>query len=486
MMRTNYQVNDTLQFRILSDDQIEEIFLSALQVLERTGARVHSEEGLSLLKKAGGRLSGGDLAYIPSWLVKDALNKVPGQVVVAGRDRTKRVELRRERIHYMTSSGSPFMIDPQTDERRPFTIRDVRDAARIADALPNIDVCMALGSASDVPAATRQRHHLLALAQGTTKPLAVRATDVDDLADQYRMACALVGGEAEFERSPLFVVYLEPASPLVHGKAVVDELLYAVEKGIPVVYAPVSIAADTGPAPMAGVLVQHVAGFLTGLVLCQLQRPGASVLVGGTVSIKDLQTNSPAYGAPEMALLSAGMAQVAGWLRLPVVSTGGGSDARVFDQQAAMEAANSIAIAGLAGTSLVRGVGCLGAGDTGSYDMLVMGDEIIGMCKHIYRGVAVDEEHLAVDVIDHVGPGGHFLMEDHTLKHFRTQHWFPRFLERGSRETWETGGSRLLSQRVRDGVLHIMGAHEPAPISPQVEGVLGEIVAEADRRHAAA
>ena len=41
-MRVNYQVNATPQFRVLSDDQIEEIFHSTLDVLERAGTRVSS------------------------------------------------------------------------------------------------------------------------------------------------------------------------------------------------------------------------------------------------------------------------------------------------------------------------------------------------------------------------------------------------------------------------------------------------------------
>jgi trimethylamine--corrinoid protein Co-methyltransferase len=40
-MRVNYQKNATPQFRVLSNDQIEEVFYAALDILERVGTRVY-------------------------------------------------------------------------------------------------------------------------------------------------------------------------------------------------------------------------------------------------------------------------------------------------------------------------------------------------------------------------------------------------------------------------------------------------------------
>jgi len=137
-MRANYQVNVTPQFRVLSDDQVEEIFHSALDVLERVGTRVYGEEGLALLRDAGCLVSDGDLVRIPSWLVKHALNTTPERIVVAGRDRRRRIVLEKDKIYFGTGSDCPSLIDPYTDEVRKYTYQDVYDAARISDALPHI------------------------------------------------------------------------------------------------------------------------------------------------------------------------------------------------------------------------------------------------------------------------------------------------------------------------------------------------------------
>jgi trimethylamine--corrinoid protein Co-methyltransferase len=483
-MRVNYQVNTTPLFRVLSDDQIEDVYLSALQVLERTGTRVYHDEGLELLREAGCQVSDGNLVRIPSWLVKASLETTPERIALAGRDRSKRITLEYNKIYFGTGSDCPFILDPYSDERRRYTFKDVYNAAKIAEASPHINFHMSLGLTSDVPIGSYDRHQLLAMLQGTTKPLVITAVDEKGLADQYEMACELLGGPEEFAKAPLFVIYIEPSSPLNNSREAVEKVLYAAETGIPAIYTPCPMCGGTAPTTLAGLLVQCLAECLTGIVLAQLKKKGAAIIIGGLVSILDMSSTIMSYGAPEMALLSAAMTDVAKWLRLPMFSTAGCSDAKVLDQQAAIESAISIAVAALSGANLIHDVGYLESGLIGSYDMLVMSNEIIGMVKHILRGIAVDDEHLATHVIDRVGPGGHYLADDHTLKHFRTEFWYPTLLDRTRWEDWEAAGAKSLGQRVREKVLDIIENFEPQPLDPEAEARLKAIIARADQLYA--
>ena len=483
-MRTNYQTNATPLFRVLSEDQIEDIYLAALEVLEQTGTRVYHEGAVALLREAGCLVSDGNLVRIPSWLVKACRETTPERVVIAGRDRSKRLSLEYKKAYFGTGSDCPFLLDPYTDERRPYTFQDIYHAAKLAEALPNIDFHMSLGLTSDVPMKTYDRHQLLAMLQGTTKPLVITAVDKQGLEDQYEMACAVVGGPEEFARAPLFIIYIEPSSPLSNTKEAVEKLLYAAETGIPAIYTPCPMCGATAPATLAGLLVQCLAECFTGLVLAQLARKGASVIIGGVVTIMDMASTIMPYGAPELPLLSAAMTDVAKWLRLPMFSTAGCGDSKVLDEQAAIESSVSIAIAALSGANLIHDVGYLEAGLVGSFDMLVMSDEVISMVKRIMRGITVDREHLAIEVIDQVGPGGHFLAEDHTLRHFRTEFWQPRLLDRSRVETWQAAGAKTMGQRVREKVLDLLENFQPAPLPAAVEAQLKAIVARADKTHA--
>ena len=479
-MRANFKANVTPQFRVLSDDQIEDIYLAALQVLERTGTRVYSKEGLELLGDAGCQITDDNLVRIPSWLVKASLETVPERISIAGRDRSKRLSLEYNKIYFGTGSDCPFILDPYTDERRRYTFKDVYNAAKIVEALPNIDFHMSLGLTSDVPIGSYDRHQFLAMLKGTTKPMVITAVDKNGLADQYEMACEVLGGPEEFAKAPLFVVYIEPSSPLNNSVEAVEKLLYAAEKGIPAIYTPCPMCGGTAPATLAGLLVQCLAESLTGIVISQLKKKGAAIVIGGVVSIMDMSTTILSYGAPEMSLLSAAMTDIAKWLRLPMFSTAGCSDAKVVDQQAAIESAISVAMAALSGANLIHDVGYLESGLIGSYDMLVMSDEVISMVKHILKGIVVDEEHLALHVIDRVGPGGHYLADEHTLKHFRTEFWYPKLLDRSRWEDWVASGSKTLGQRVREKVIDLIENFEPEPLDPDVEARLKEIIKRAD------
>lgn len=484
-MRVNYQVNVTPQLRILSDDQIEQIVWAALEVLQTTGARVYQDQALALLREAGCVIEDENLVHLPAALVENCLKSAPSRIVLGGRDRHKRLWLEKDRIYYGTGSDCPFLLDPYTGERRRYTFDDVYHAAKIADALPHIDFFMSLGLVSDVPIGTYDRHQFLAMLKGTTKPLVITAVDREGLQDQWEMACAVIGGKDEWRKLPLFALYIEPSSPLSNSKEAVEKLLFAAANDIPTIYTPCPIGGATAPATLAGVLVQALAECLTGITIAQLQRRGAPMIMGGVTSIFDMQTTILSYGAPELALMSAAFTDIAKYLRLPMFSTAGCSDAKVLDQQAAIESAISIAVAGLSGANLIHDVGYLESALDGSYDMLVMSNEIISMVKRILRGVVVDSEHLALDVIERVGPGGHYLMDDHTLKYFRDEFWMPELLDRHNYEVWMEEGGKTLGQRVHDKVLDLIAHYEPAPLAAEVERKLKLIVASADERHEA-
>ena len=490
-MKANYRVNMTPQFRVLSDDQIEEIFHASLEVLGRTGARIYGQEGLALLRDAGCHITQEDsgsqargIVRIPAGLVKESLNTTPSRVTLAGRDREKRLTLQKDQFYFGTGSDCPSLLDPYTGKLRKYTYDDVYNAARISDALPNIDFHMSLGLTSGVTRHVYDRHQFLAMLSGTSKPFVITTVDKSGLVDQYKMACEVLGGPDEFAAAPLFVVYIEPSSPLSNSIEAVEKILYAAEMGIPAIYTPCIMCGGTGPATMAGVMVQALAEHLVGVVLAQLKRKGAPVIMGGVLSPMDMATSIMSYGAPELALVCAAMTDVSKWLGVPMFSAAGCSDAKILDEQAAIEASISITLAALSGASLIHDVGFLESALLGSFDMLVMSDEIISMAKRIMRGVAVTPETLAVGEIHQVGPGGHYLTREHTRQHFRSEMWMPTLMDRQMRRAWEAGGSQSMADRIRARVLDILENHEPTPIPQTARAGLLEIIAQAEVRYA--
>lgn len=485
--KTNYQVNATPTFGVLSEDEIEAIYFAALTVLYETGVRVYEPEGIQVAYDAGAivedRQSDSSLVKIPPWLIDKALATLPRKVVVRGPDRKYKMELYKDAIYFGAGSDTPFTIDPYSRERRRATYKDVKNFARVAQALPNLDFHMSLGIVQDTAVGTYDRWQYLAMLEGTTKPINITAVDIDGLKDQLEMAYIRVGGKDEWRKGPLFSLYIEPVSPLSHSEEVVQKLLFASDNDIPFVYTPCPLAGATSPTTLAGTAVQALTESLFGIFLSQNRKPGAPMIIGGLMSNMDMSTTVYCYGSPEMALLSAAYTQITKWLGLPMYETAGCSDAKMFDEQAAMEATLNISTAALSGGNMIHDVGYLEQGLTSSMEMMVASDEIIDMVKRIMRGIPVTDATRALDVIDEVGPGGHYLEHDHTFTRFKSDIWRPKLVDRQVHEAWEAGGSKTYRQRVQARVHEILEAEEEPLLDEKMYKELRRVCELADSRH---
>ena len=473
-MRVNLSQNGSVQFRVLSADQCEQIFLAACEVLERVGTRFYEPQSVEILKNAGCVVKDGIRVRIPSGLIKQALNTVPGRFTLYTRDGEPVIKVEPHRAHFGPGPTCCNFMDPETRERRLFVKNDAALVARVCEALPNIDYVMSLGSVSDVPREQADIHEFDAMVRETTKPIMSWSFTRESLAAIHEMCATVKGSKEACAREPFMIHYAEPSSPLKNSAEAVEKLLYCAENGIPIVYTPCCISGATAPATMAGVLVQNLAEALGGVVLSQLVRKGTPIVVGGVVSILDMHTTILSYGAPALSLLSAGAAEVARYLGLPLFSTGGCTDSKCLDAQAAVEASISIVFAALSGASFVHDVGYVESAMTGSLGQLVMCDEIIGMARHITRGIRVDEETLAVDAIAEAVEVGDFLSIEHTAGHFRDQFWFPRLMDRYRYGEWVADGSKTLTDRVWERVREIIA-------EPRAPALAGDVLAQLDR-----
>ncbi len=480
-MKSNYNVHFTPQFRVLSDDQMEELHLATLEVLRRTGVVVYEPEGVELLKKAGCKVDGNRVCF-PAHLLEYALRCAPPGVTLCDRNGKEAMRLEDGRTYYGTGSDTPNVIDPYSGGRRKGVLRDVEDMARLVDALPNLDFVMSMAIASDVDQAISDLHHFRAMLTNTTKPICFTAWNLANLKDIVEMCEAAAGGAEEYRLNPFAILYAEPTSPLQHTLESTQKLLYMAGKGLPTVYTPAPIAGASAPVTMAGELVQANAELLSGLAMAQLKRAGAPVVYGGGLPFMDMQTMIVPYVPPEFLLSMAAMTDVARYYyRLPVFSYGGCSDSKVFDQQASLEGALWILMTALSGGNLAHDVGYVESGLTASMDMIVMNDEVIGMVRRIMGGVVVDEETMALEVIDEVGPGGHFLDTEHTYRHFR-ENWFPKLLDRTNYQTWVENGRLTYGQKANARVREILESHTPQPLDEEVKAKLAAIIARAEQR----
>jgi trimethylamine--corrinoid protein Co-methyltransferase len=309
-----------------------------------------------------------------------------------------------------------------------------------------------------------------------TKPLMHGTGDLASLQAVAEMAALVAGGWEELAQRPFYVHYAEPLSPLAHSDEGVAKLLFCVEHGIPVIYAPVTLSGRSAPVTGAGNLVACLAESLSGLVIAQLKRRGAPVIFGGVPTVIDMSTALVSYGAPEMSLWSAALADMAHYLLLPVFVTAGCTDSVVFDQQAAAESAISCLMAALSGANLVHNVGFTKGAKSASLELIVATNEFIDMIRTIMGGLELTAETLALDVMEQVGPGGSYLGEKHTVHHFR-ENWLPKLMSRGNYDQWMIAGCLSLGDNANQRVRQILHEHRPEPLPEEVVDELDKMEA---------
>jgi trimethylamine--corrinoid protein Co-methyltransferase len=441
---------------------------------------VLAPEAQDLLREAGAKVD-GTRVRIPPHLVEWAIRAAPPRVLLCDRKGTPAVYLEDNKGFFGTGSDTHNVIDPHTGHRRKAVKADVANVARTCDYLPNIDFVMCMGIASDVEASISDLHHFEAMVTNTTKPIVFTAWSLDNLKDIVEMAEAVAGGAEALRFNPFVTLYGEPISPLQLAREGLEKMLYMAEKGLPQVYTPGINIGATAPVTLAAVLAQGNAEALAGLTIAQLKRAGAPVVYGGIGLFLDMRTTTLAYNAPEMYLSLAAWADMAHRYRLPVWSYAMHSDSKLFDEQAALEGAMATLIAALTGGNLIHDVGYIESGLTTSFEMLVLSDEIIAMVKRFMGGVEINEETLALDVIDEIGPGGHYLGTDHTYRHFR-EHWYPTLVDRGNYQSWVENGKTTLGQRVNEKVKTILETHTPEPLPEEAQKALSRIVEQAEKR----
>ncbi|MFO8233970.1 MAG: trimethylamine methyltransferase family protein [Bacteroidales bacterium] len=481
-MKMNQTVNMSTRFRVLSEDQIEQIFYAALEVLERTGGNIYQDEALELFKNSYAVVRGNNVR-IPTTMVEEALNFYPRKITLKGRNGKRSLQLQKDTVAFGTGSDLPFTYDRETGERRRTAYKDVNNAAKLVDALSNYDFFMSHGIVSDAPnTQTYDRHQFMAMLDYCTKPMVLTSVDGEGLEDLWKMGCLIQGGEEEFRLNPLFVAYIEPISPLKNDRTAVEKLLFAAEKKIPAMYTPCPSSGATAPATIAGMLVQSLAETLLATVLTHLKNPGMPLIMGGVTTLLDMKKSTYSYGAPELSLASAANTDIAKWLNLIMFSTGGCSDSKILDEQAASEQMMNLFYSYLSGANLIHDVGYIDHGTNASLESLVLNQEMMGMVKQFGKGINTDDDHMALDLIEKQGPGGEYVTTDHTFKHWKE--WFlPTLQDRGDYETWKKNGMKTMDQRVKERTIELLNTHEPEPIEDKLKQELHKIIDDADKRH---
>ena len=481
MIKLNHKFSRAPYLEILSEEQIYAIHSATLEILERIGMQCNNEAALRIFKDGGAYVE-GDRVKIPPAMVEQALRTAPSRSLIRGRRGNGEVLLEKNVTNYGCGTDVPYHIDPYSHEIRLTVLKDIENMNKVVQKCENIDFTSNSGLASDVRPELQDLYHYKAGSTYCDKPFFTTAANSENMKVLIDMATVFAGSYENLRRAPLLIVYGEPVSPLFFDKNATDVLLVCAEYKIPIVFPPMVQIGATGPMSLAGGLAQGSAETLASLVVHQLKNPGAPFIWGPFVSMMDMHTTVCCYGGPVLMKSQAALGQISRFYNIPTFGFASVTDSAEIDAQCGMEMMWSALVNALAGLNLCHDVGYLSSGMIVSLESLLLADEIISAVSHFMEGIEVNEETLALDVIEKVGPAGNFLSEKHSIRFLKKEGWYPRFLNRKNFQTWKTEGSKTVNQRLEEKAHQIIEEDVPPLISEDEMKELDKIIAEREKK----
>jgi trimethylamine---corrinoid protein Co-methyltransferase len=468
-------------YHVLSEKEISQIHETSIRVLGKVGFEINYPPALDLFEKSGARVD-RDLrrVYVSRELVSRCIKQAPAEFVFYGRQKGKNITIGGKRVHFGTGGLALYVLDLER-KKRPGTIRDVADLARLADKLEYLDFFIIPVYPHDINIDTVDINTKYQAFLNTGKPVMGGIFSRQGLDDMVRIASIVAGGLEKLQRRPFVGFISSITSPLKISSDHAEFIMEVARYGLPLATSTAPAAGATAPVTLAGTLVQQNAEALMGVILTQLVNPGTPVLYSAVPVTMDMRTMSFLMGSIESGLMNAAITQMAHYYRLPCYITVGTTDSKVPDAQAAHESASTAMLAALAGGNFIHeAFGMLDGAMTVSYAQYVIDNDIVGSCLRTLRGIEINRDTLAYDIIAKVGPGGNYLSEDHTVKYMRTESYLPQASDRQQYQRWMDAGSKDSWKKAEEVAAQLIGESSevivPAEIDAKVRAQFPELV----------
>jgi trimethylamine--corrinoid protein Co-methyltransferase len=441
------------QYRPLSPEQVKIIHKASLDILENTGFTYEAglEDTIELLEKNGASIDKGqNRIRFPRGLVTTQVARAPEKVVLCGQDPENDLNLTEDRVHLGTGGAAIKILDPDTGNIRSTTLDDLYKVSRLVDQLSNIHFLVRPCIPTDIDEKDYDINMFYTCLAASGKHVMSGVNDEEGLHRVMELASMIMGGKENLKQRPIISITacfaISPLKLCTQSTLIMQE---AIRNFIPVALSSAPMAGSTSPLTMAGTLAQLHAEQLAGITICQLTNPGAPLLYGGIPGMANLSSMGYSGGGVECGMMNAAIHQLAHHIRVPNYNSAGLSDSKVPDAQAGYEKAFTSVLASMGGSNYIHhAAGMLESMLTIAHEQYVIDDEIIGNCCKVLQGIEVDEEHLALEVIDSVGPGGNFMTSPHTMSHMRKEYYMGNGVtDRKAREKWESEGSQDTQQR---------------------------------------
>lgn len=468
-IRFSSEGNPMPNWPFLNIENLENLHAAALHVLEFTGVRILSNDARKLLRKGGSEIR-GDTVLIPPKLVAWALSVTPKSFELYDRD-GKKVLTRGDNTFYCCAGGGcPNNLDWRTNKVRPYTLDDAIEAIKVIDMLSPIPETWITGFMSNVQADLLDFYNFSVCFENSIKPMLINAHSTHAFQNIINVLLTEMGTLEEIRKRPVCHTKFNSISPLTYAADTCDLIILASQYDVPISINSWPQLGSTGPVTIAGAVVIAHVEHLAGLVMVQLGREGARFATAGSTPVFDMKKMITSTGAPERVLGHNILIQLGKLLGIPTGASLG-TDATDISFQSGVERATLFLCAVLFGADRIHGMGWLDNCNITSLELLVLDCEMAESIGQITKDRNFDKEALAISTIEQVGIGGNFLADDHTLRFFKEEVWYPKLWIRSKEKTLPNEPDQL-RVRAQNRIQDLLESHSPPIIDSKTRSAL--------------
>jgi len=459
---------------VLSEQELEIIHKGSLDVLETTGIRVEHERALKLFAEHGCKVDFEERRVrIPPWLVEDCLRKCPSNYVVKARDPKYDARLGGNTLYFLQGMGMRH-VDLDTWETRPATVKEHREAMIVGDALDNLHFAGAYEFYMDREGIPPCMVMLENLASGIRN--SAKAEHFG-----YSKDCEKFAIKMAQELGITFHGEVGSAVPLTFFSEVVEATFSYVEAGFPIQPCVCMTMGGEGPATLAGSVVLGNAQIMASVVMGQLIKPGIGISIQHGIKPMDMRTGDPRFSAASKSLTTVMINQLLRKYGIPSCTTAGyTSTSKKIDFQCGYEKALGTLASALSGGHIHIFQGASSSELLYHPVLSILDDDIAGWIGRFLEGVEVNDETLAINLINEVGPiPGYYLNKEHTRKWWRKEQFIPKVADMSPYTEWIQKGKGDALTLAKRKMEEILATHKPKPLTPHEEQVIEDVMQEA-------
>ena len=459
-----YIVRGIPPYDIASEEGLLRIEAAADRILAETGILFRDDPAaLAHWKKAGAQVNDILVKFPPSML-REILRTAPREFTQHARNPANNVRIGGRSVVFSPAYGSPFVMDIDKG-RRYGTIEDFRNFVKLAQSSPWLHhsggtIC----EPTDVPVNKRHLDMVYSHIKYSDRGFMGSVTHETRAEDNIEMCRILFG--ADFVHDNCVILgNVNVNSPLVWDGTMTTSLRAYARANQAAVVVPFILGGAMGPVTTAGALAQSLAETMAGCALTQLERPGAPVIFGNFLSSMNLRSGAPTFGTPEPAAGTLILGQLARRLGLPLRCGGNFTTSKLPDGQAMMEGTMSMLSAIHSGANFIlHAAGFLDGLLSMSYEKFMMDADMCGMLHSYLDGIVIDDNTLAFDAFEELGPGNHFLGCAHTLANYKGAFWETTQSDNEPYEKWEAEGATASPERANKAWKRALAEYEAPPL----------------------